>query len=85
MVRRDLKYIFWTVCQIDGIRKCMLKVLIVKNCFLKYVNMFERMGIAENIYDVVVEESDLNIFCTEIKWGWDRPCKILLQYEWKLY
>ena len=29
--------------------------------------MFERMGIAENIYDVVVEESDLNIFCTEIK------------------
>ena len=53
-MRQNLIKSFWTVFQIYGESKRMLKFFTMKLLISKYVNMFKHMEISETIYDGVV-------------------------------
>ena len=53
----QLNEIILTVCQMYRVSNYMFKVLTAKQLTLKSGNMFEHMGISENIYEGVFEPS----------------------------
>ena len=77
-------FLFWIVCQMDGVSKCMCRVFTVNILLKKGTNNIEHMEIVAYIYEGFVVTSSnflleqmLTVLVTAGKWEENLPCQKL--------